>query len=892
MTPNETSTPRDGANVPGERPDLSAYSAEQLRELLANELRRRQSADQADTLAPIAGRFSRRDGVAGWLESLLRRQPLYGRGSIGADLTALTIHGWQRTWLAVPVERALSIAIERVRNVARLGTGVYMEIERRGWFSRTLVFEPDSAADVEGLLARLPTTKTASFTKRRQSLLTFERALRATCPVAWVTPSLVLLNFAAFVALVAATGMNGAGYAALAFAYANVPTAVLAGEWWRLATAMFVHANVLHIGLNLWALWSVGRLTERLYGNARYVCIYAIAGIVGGLVSIAWDPERWSVGASGAIFGVFGAFVAYLARPPSEVPRAIMRAHWLPTILFVIFNLVSGALQQGVDNAAHVGGLLAGVALGVAFLPLGASTSLVARRYAKVAALVLLVSATAAALSFAGVFGRQAPLAEQFVANHSWYIAGEARNLAAWQRLAQAAAAGAISEAQLTDGFREEILPFWQEAHARLLIAPRNEAENERSYRLAVGAYARLRLDWVNAVLVAAGGDSGARERAAQLMDKATKQVARIERLALISRVENSGSGLSRRQPFAMIRSAFSGALTECVGSPYVSTIKVAESDSRTDVPYLSEAAACRAQALFVAGSYRGLEELFAAAGTEPDFAGNISMAPLRTGFRQLFEYGPPDVEANLRRLVEWRRAFPQSTLVGPLEAELFSAWAWQARGHGSAREVNQQAWAAYGYRTEMALASLEADVDAVPGKRSPLWYQMWFDISIDAGDREELFAKFTEAESLYPRYYALHRAVMRSLLPRWGGSHDEMMKFIEEQVRKAPEGDQDAHYAQLMWLYADMEADQSNVLRTGGAASWRRVQRGLSTLRERYPDSDYLLNAFARLACFADSGRDYRQLRPLLESRKSATAWTVETTLEGCDAKFPAPTN
>ena len=369
-------------------------------------------------------------------------------------------------------------------------------------------------------------------------------------------------------------------------------------------------------------------------------------------------------------------------------------------------------------------------------------------------------------------------------------------------------------------------------------------------------------------------------------MWQATSRVAHIERLALLSRAETNDSGLSRRWPFAAIRPGFGRAASECVRSPYTNVIKVAETDSRTDFPYLSDAAACRAQALFAARDYAGLEEMFEAAGTGVDFAGNLSMAPLRAGLADFFEYGPHSVETNLGRLVDWRRAFPESVLVGPLEAEVFSAWAWQARGTGFARDVTPQAWQLYSYRNMMARAALDSGGDSV---RSPLWYQAWLDISVDTStDQEELLAKFAEAEALYPRYYALHRAVIRSLLPRWGGSHEDVMDFIDDQVRKAPAAERDVLYARLIWAYVDMESTESNVFRRPiGAPDWSKLQRGFATLLERYPDSDYLLNGFARIACSADSFQDYRQLRPQLEARKSATAWTIETTREVCDKKL-----
>src|SRR5262245_7940208 len=107
MTPDEGSTPQDRPGVSDGRPDLSGYSAEQLRDLLRDELLRRGQSTRTDAPGDsISGRFSRRDGLAGWLESLLRRQILYGRGTVTADVGTIIVHGWQRTWLVVPVERA------------------------------------------------------------------------------------------------------------------------------------------------------------------------------------------------------------------------------------------------------------------------------------------------------------------------------------------------------------------------------------------------------------------------------------------------------------------------------------------------------------------------------------------------------------------------------------------------------------------------------------------------------------------------------------------------------------------------------------------------------------------------------------------------------------------
>ena len=885
MTGNDSRTPEGEVEASAARPDLLDLSTDQLRQLLQSELERRESAGRLGTsTVPVTGRFSRWDGVAGWLESLLRGQPLYGRGSIAADAGTITMQGWQRTWLGLPVERVLPVAVDRVRSVARIGTGVYLEIARRAWFSRKVEFEADPQTDTNGFLGALPTTKTAALSAKRQELWLFERTLRERCLVAWVTPLFVLLSVLGFVVPLALSGFVAPGLAATTYEFANVPGLVLAGQWWRLATALFLHAGLVHLALNMWALWSIGRLTERLYGQGRYFCAYILAGLIGGLVSIAWDPTRWSIGASGAIFGVFGAFLAYLGHPATQVPRAIMRAHWLPNLLFVVFNLLVGAFQQGVDNAAHVGGLLAGLALGVALTPTSANKKLRTPWAARLAALALLVGGGSAALGFSGALDQEPPLNDRFAIDHPWYVPGEARNLAAWQRLAGMSAAGVMSQMQLAEGFRTDILPFWAQAQARLLNAASDEAENERDYRLAVAEYAQLRLDLVKAIVEATSGKDAGGQKAAELAQEIPKRLARIERLALISRMENDNAGLSRRLRLATLRST-PGA-SDCVRSPYID-VMVADTDSRTDLPYLSDVAACRSQELFVANDFAALEALFETAGTETDFTRKISMAPLRSGLLNFFEFGPHDIEANLRRLIKWRREFPESTLVGPLEAELFSAWAWQARGAGSAREVNPLQWELYGFRTEMAKAALDAEVES--GRRSPLWYQAWFDVSIDTIEREDLLAKHAEAQALYPRYYSLQRGVIRTLLPRWRGSDNDVLTFIDDQIRNAPETERDELYARLMWTYADADGDQTTIYQYLKGDNWDKFQRGFTTVLERNPESDYALNVFARIACAADSREDYRRLRPQLESRKSATAWTIEATLESCDAKLPA---
>lgn len=151
---------------------------------------------------------------------------------------------------------------------------------------------------------------------------------------------------------------------------ANLGALTISGEWWRLLTNIFVHAGIIHIGFNMWCLWYLGELAEQLYGASTYVCIYLICGIGASLTSAGWHPYVPSVGASGAIFGLAGALFTAIKLGEFSVSRAAMSGTLRSLGAFVIFNLIFGFAISGVDNAAHIGGLVTGVIVGalVAFL--------------------------------------------------------------------------------------------------------------------------------------------------------------------------------------------------------------------------------------------------------------------------------------------------------------------------------------------------------------------------------------------------------------------------------------------------------------------------------------------------------------------------------------------
>lgn len=141
------------------------------------------------------------------------------------------------------------------------------------------------------------------------------------------------------------------------------------GEYWRLASAAFVHGGIIHILFNMWCLYSLGPLSERLFGKWQTICIYLLTGVGGSLLSIAYDPMRLSVGASGAIFGIAGALLAGLKFGNLSISAGQKRAIITSMITFAVLNFSLGAARNSVDNMAHLGGFVTGLLVG---LPLGA----------------------------------------------------------------------------------------------------------------------------------------------------------------------------------------------------------------------------------------------------------------------------------------------------------------------------------------------------------------------------------------------------------------------------------------------------------------------------------------------------------------------------------------
>ncbi|MBT3068287.1 rhomboid family intramembrane serine protease [Rhodoferax sp. U11-2br] len=192
-----------------------------------------------------------------------------------------------------------------------------------------------------------------------------------------VTTCLLLFNLGVFGLMLAFGGSVWQTSTTVPLAWgANFGPATQDGQWWRLVTAMCVHFGVLHLGLNMLALWDVGRLVERLFGRWRFLLLYLGGGVLGNLLSlVVQGNQAVSGGASGAIFGLYGALLVFLVRERKQVERREFRWMFGAAVIFTVLTLGMGQVVHGIDNAAHLGGLAGGAIFGSLLArPLSASS--------------------------------------------------------------------------------------------------------------------------------------------------------------------------------------------------------------------------------------------------------------------------------------------------------------------------------------------------------------------------------------------------------------------------------------------------------------------------------------------------------------------------------------
>jgi rhomboid protease GluP len=184
------------------------------------------------------------------------------------------------------------------------------------------------------------------------------------------TPLLVFANVGVFIIMVilGVHPMDPSVESLIAWG-GNLRGLTLNGELWRLFTSTFLHGGLIHLLFNMFALLQVGSILEPNIGKTRFIVSYIATGIIASISSIVFNDDIVSVGASGAIFGIDGLLLTLLITKRLNIPEEARKSFLTSTVVFIGYNLMLGFSKSGIDNAAHIGGLLSGLLIGFAYYP-------------------------------------------------------------------------------------------------------------------------------------------------------------------------------------------------------------------------------------------------------------------------------------------------------------------------------------------------------------------------------------------------------------------------------------------------------------------------------------------------------------------------------------------
>ena len=179
------------------------------------------------------------------------------------------------------------------------------------------------------------------------------------------TPLIIYMNIFVFI-LMALSGVNvfETRIDTLVQWGGNIRYLTINGQVWRLFTSLFLHGGILHLVFNMFALLYVGSILEKVIGKNKFIFAYSISGIAASVSSLMMHENVVSVGASGAIFGLFGVLIPLLDSKKFNFPNISVRKMLLYNSFFVLYSISSGFGKSGIDNAAHIGGLFAGLIIG------------------------------------------------------------------------------------------------------------------------------------------------------------------------------------------------------------------------------------------------------------------------------------------------------------------------------------------------------------------------------------------------------------------------------------------------------------------------------------------------------------------------------------------------
>lgn len=190
----------------------------------------------------------------------------------------------------------------------------------------------------------------------------FQEHLKSFAPIPWITYLIIAINILTWgITVLYGAGFGQAPADKLLLWGGNAASEIQRGEWWRLLTATFLHSGVMHLAMNMLGLVGAGIIVERIYGHRLFALIYLGSGLMGSALSLHFSAQHAvSVGASGAVFGITGALFVGIFQHRKKLPKASSKQAISSIGMFIVYSLLQGSAEQGIDNAAHVGGLLAG----------------------------------------------------------------------------------------------------------------------------------------------------------------------------------------------------------------------------------------------------------------------------------------------------------------------------------------------------------------------------------------------------------------------------------------------------------------------------------------------------------------------------------------------------
>lgn len=359
-----------------------------------------------------------------------------------------------------------------------------------------------------------------------ERLAAFWRTLTELTPRVYVVWVLIAINVAVFVLMIA-SGVSATKPTVLQLLAwgANFGPDTLGGEWWRLLTCTFVHIGIIHIAMNMWVLAVVGPLVARMVGNVGFLLLYLIAGLGGSLASLLWNPDIASAGASGAVFGVYGALLGLLQQQRGAVPPAALAGLRSSGLGFLGYNLIFGLAQPNIDMAAHLGGLAVGYVCGLVlsrpFTPEGVAARPVRNVLTVWLGVVFVViGALGASVRHAGTAQTQTEL-EHFAAT-------EEKVLDAYKSAATKFDRGEMTDAALADLVERDVLAEWRDTRSRL-AALKDLPAHQQGKVAEVIEYMRLRQEgWELLVQALREGNQEKMRQAQEKQRRAQEAVKRL----------------------------------------------------------------------------------------------------------------------------------------------------------------------------------------------------------------------------------------------------------------------------------------------------------------------------------------------------------------------------